>query len=244
MQSFIESNDFKSFVALHGEAKVTEMLTAFVCGTETASDIHDKMCDVLTTREGYTVDLVTNPCAVPPAVDMTVKHAGAYDVYVHFTNAPGRVKAVDTTRFTDDATGRGVHGIYVGAEIVGRRDLEIETLPNGRLVAFVSRARLDVEAIRDVVVMLQRIGGKPPRARAAPAAVATTSTATTATPAAAPRVFKCQICDKVFKNACGLANHMRHKHKDVVAAAAAAAAAAAPVTAVPEAAATTETDSV
>ena len=209
MQSFIESKDFVSFVATHGDAKATELLTAFVRGTETASDIHDKMCNALTTRDGYTVDLIENRFAVP-AVDMVVSRAGAYDVYVHFVNAPVRVKAVDTTRFIDGATGRGVHGVYVGEEIVGRRDLEIETLPNGRLVAFVSRTRLDVEAIRDIVVMLQRIGGKPPRVRAVPPA-------STSSGDVVP-VFKCDVCDNVFKKACGLANHMRHKHKDVAAA--------------------------
>lgn len=240
MQSFIESNDFVSFVAVHGPTKAAELLTAFVRGSETASDIHDKMCNALTTREGYTVDLIENACAAP-AVGMMVKHAGAYDVYVHFVNAPGRVKAVDAAVFVEGATGRGVHGIFVAPEIVGRRDLEIETLPNGRLVAFVSRARLDVEAIRDVVVLLQRIGGKPPRARAAPAAAASGSATATTTTATEPRVFKCEVCGKVFKNACGLANHMRHKHKEEVAAAAAA---AAPVVAVPEPVATTESDSV
>lgn len=240
MQSFIESNEFASFVAVHGPAKATELLTAFVRGSETASDIHDKMCNALTTREGYTVDLIDNPFSAP-AVDMIVKHAGAYDVYVHFTNSPGRVKAVDTTRFIDGATGRGVHGVYVGAEIVGRRDLEIETLPNGRLVAFVSRARLDVDAIRDVVVLLQRIGGKPPRARVS--AASTSSGGGSAVDSEA-RVFKCKVCGKVFKNACGLANHMRHKHKEEVAAAAAAAATTAAPEPVTEAAVTTETDSV
>lgn len=238
MQSFIESNDFVSFVAVHGPTKAAELLTAFVRGSETASDIHDKMCNALTTREGYTVDLAENANA-DPAVDMVVKHSGAYDVYVHFVNAPGRVKAVETATFVESTTARGVHGVFVGAEIVGRRDLEIETLPNGRLVAFVSRARLDVDAIRDIVVLLQRIGGKPPRVRAVPAA-ASTSTATTSTTASEPRVFKCEVCGKVFKNACGLANHMRHKHKEEVAAAAAAKAALA--VAVPEPVAAAESD--
>ena len=239
MQTFIESNDFVSFVATHGDTKAAEKLTAFIRGTEKASDIHDKMCNALSTREGYTVDLIENRFAVP-AVDMVVSHAGAYDVYVHFVNTPARVKAVDTTRFIDGATGRGVHGVYVGEEIIGRRDLEIEKLPNGRLVAFVSRSRMDVEAIRDIVVLLQRIGGKPPRARAAPAAAASAATASTSS--GDVRVFKCDVCDKVFKNACGLANHMRHKHKEVAAAAATAVvtpevmAAAAPADAAPEAA--------
>ena len=227
MQTFTESNDFKSFVAVHGEAKAVELITAFCRGTETEFDIRDKMCDVLTTREGYDVEVIDGAIinnAPAPAVNMQVHRVGSHDVIVHFANKSGRVRATETASFMEGVTGLGTHGVFIGAEIVGRRDLEIETLPNGRLVAFVSRSRIDFEAIRDIVVLLQRIGGKPPRARAAPAVVASAATASTSS--GDVRVFKCNVCGKVFKNACGLANHMRHKHKEVAAAATAALAAA------------------
>ena len=163
MQSFVDGDDYKSFVAVHGEEKAVDLIADFCRATVCEFDICDKMLDVMKKfRKRFVVEIMdpTYACNAPyPAVSIRVQHVGYHPVMVEFHNAWGRVPATETARFVDGLTGLGMHGIYVGDEIIGRRDLEVETLPNGRLVAFVSRARVDFEAIRDVVIMLQRIGG-------------------------------------------------------------------------------------
>ena len=201
MQTITSCPIIKAFFDAHGEDAALRLIRAYCGATSTASDIHDAMSDVLTTREGYEVEVLEGGDG--PAVDVVVRRAGAAtDVRVRFANTPARVKAIETERFKNEVLEAGVHGVFVGAEIVGRRDMEVDALPGGRVLVYLSRANSEPAAVRDAVVLAQRLGGGRTRAQRA-------------TSPSEP--IKCEICGKTFKNACGLAHHMRRKHKDVAA---------------------------
>lgn len=208
MMQFIARPEILKFVAKHGASEAEELIASFCRAETTAETLYDAMCDVLPARDGFRVDLVENP----PSADyarMNVMKAGAPVVHVVFS-LRDVVKQSQAGCFEEEFERLGTHCVLVGRDIIGRRALDVMTLPGtGKLVAFLSKNHTGADDVRDVILMIQRLG-----AETAPIPAAPTTTRTRA-PAPEAQIVICPLCGKECKGTRGLAHHMRHKHKAV-----------------------------
>lgn len=145
--------------------RVDSMMTLRVTNTKfkgqfAESQLFDGLCDRLMARDGYQVERVAGQAH---NCDIVVRRLGHADVRIeakaHGEQSGGKVRAREVERFKSDLLGLNSHGIFVSlhSSIVGKGDVELEQLTNGKFAAFLGNNEYDIAFVCDFIALLQRL---------------------------------------------------------------------------------------
>lgn len=122
--------------------------------------LYDMLCDRLTSREDFTVELVTGQAH---NCDLNIKKLGHTDVRLeskaHGEGTGEKVRAKEVARFQSDLLNMNAHGIFVSLHsgIVGKGEIEIDVLANGRFAVYLSNNKYDTGIIQDMLNLIYRL---------------------------------------------------------------------------------------
>jgi ElaB/YqjD/DUF883 family membrane-anchored ribosome-binding protein len=122
--------------------------------------LYDDLCDKLTAREGYEIEMVGGAAH---QCDIAVKRLGFPEVRIeskaHGDATGEKVRAKEVARFQSDIMALGMHGIFVSlhSNIVGKGNVEIEQLPNGRFAIYLANNNYDTDQIVDMLRLLYKL---------------------------------------------------------------------------------------
>jgi hypothetical protein len=122
--------------------------------------LYDKLCDRLTTRENFHIEQVTSQAH---NCDFKISKLGCCDVRVE-TKAHGektgtKVRQSEVSRFQDDLLSTNSHGIMVSlySQIVGKGEMDIEQLSNGKIAIYLANNNFDCDIIYDMLQIIYKL---------------------------------------------------------------------------------------
>lgn len=122
--------------------------------------LYDELCDKLSAREGYEVEIVSG---VAHQCDIAVKRIGFPEIRIeskaHGDSTGEKVRAKEVARFQSDLMSLNMHGIFVSlhSNIVGKGNVEIEQLTNGRFAIYLANNNYDTDQIVDMLRLLYKL---------------------------------------------------------------------------------------
>jgi hypothetical protein len=131
-----------------------------VKGQQGENGLYELLCDRLTSRDDYEIEMVRGQAH---GCDINIRRIGHADVRLeskaHGEGTGEKVRAKEVMRFQSDLLGRNAHGIFVSlySGIVGKGELEIEQLANGKFAVYLSNNKYDVGIIQDMLLLLYRL---------------------------------------------------------------------------------------
>jgi hypothetical protein len=145
--------------------QITVMQTRQTCntrvkGTTGETRLYELLCERLTTREDYEVEQVNGQAH---NCDLLVRRLGHPDVRIeskaHGEQTGEKVRAKEVMRFRSDLLGLGSHGVFVSLHsgIVGKGEVELEQLSNGRFAVYLSNNGYDVGIIHDMLRVVYQL---------------------------------------------------------------------------------------
>ena len=146
---------------------VSQQMTRLLCptsqrvkGHQGENGLYELLCDRLTSRDDYEVEMVRGQAH---GCDINIRRLGHADVRLeskaHGEGTGEKVRAKEVTRFQSDLLGLNAHGVFVSLHggIVGKGELEIEQLANGKFAVYLSNNKYDVGIIHDMLMLLYRL---------------------------------------------------------------------------------------
>lgn len=131
-----------------------------VKGQQGENGLYELLCDRLTTREDYDIQVVSGQAH---GCDINIRRLGHADVRLeskaHGEGTGEKVRAKEVARFQSDLMGLNVNGIFVSLHsgIVGKGEMEIDQLSNGKFAVYLSNNKYDVGVIHDMLMLLYRL---------------------------------------------------------------------------------------
>jgi hypothetical protein len=131
-----------------------------VKGQQGESRLFELLSERLTSRDGYALEMVNGQAH---SCDICVRRVGHPDVRIeskaHGEQTGEKVRNKEVERFRSDLLGLSAHGIFVSLHsgIVGKGELELEQLSNGKFAFYLSNNNYDVSVIHDVVALVHRL---------------------------------------------------------------------------------------
>ena len=131
-----------------------------VKGQQGENGLYELLCDRLTSRDDYEISMVNGQAH---GCDINIRRIGHADVRLeskaHGEGTGEKVRAKEVLRFQSDLLGLNAHGIFVSlySGIVGKGELEIEQLANGKFAVYLSNNKYDVGIIQDMLLLLYRL---------------------------------------------------------------------------------------
>ncbi len=116
--------------------------------------------DILSSRDGYSIH---DTKAIAHNCDINIKRTGYPDIRIEskahgqFTKEP--VRTSEVKRFESDITGLNCHGIFVSlySGICGKKQIEIDLLPNNKFAVYLSNNNYDCEIIKDHINLIYKL---------------------------------------------------------------------------------------
>ena len=131
-----------------------------VKGATGENQLYDRLCDVLTSRDNYSIEMVAG---LAHNCDMVIRRSGHSDVRLeskaHGEGTGEKVRQREVTRFQSDLINQNSHGLFVSIHsgIVGKGELEIEQLSCGKFAVYLSNNKYDTDIIVNMLTLLYKL---------------------------------------------------------------------------------------
>ena len=131
-----------------------------VKGATGENQLYDRLCDVLTSRDNYSIEMVAG---LAHNCDMVIRRSGHSDVRLeskaHGEGTGEKVRQREVTRFQSDLINQNSHGLFVSIHsgIVGKGELEIEQLSCGKFAVYLSNNNYDTDIIVNMLTLLYKL---------------------------------------------------------------------------------------
>lgn len=108
---------------------------------------------VLPSRDGY---IVTTTNTMSHSCDLNIEKVGFPDIRIESKAYTGPVPSTETKKFLSDIKGLGTHGIFVSlhSNICGKKQIEIDLLPNKTIAVYISNNNYDGDMIKEYVNLI------------------------------------------------------------------------------------------